>query len=175
MTVPASEARSSPDLYSYMRSSLIERMAVLAGTTSWREPLAVWTPGAGSDVPWEHVLAMATVWLRENRRDALDVSADILYGIAVMEMPQAAENRCVVALGCALADMSGMCARMSEQAPGLLDACSRTILRKCVTGREWPYPPRATAQVIKYVDDRGARIVWAQATQGLRRAFEALG
>ena len=175
MTMLANEAPPSTDLYSYLRGSLIERMAVLAGKTTWREPRAVWTPGAGRDVPWEHVLAMATVWLRDHRRDALDVSAEILHGLAVMEMPQTVENRCVVALGCALADMSGMCARMAEQYPGRLDACSRTIIRKCVTGRDHPYPPRAKAQVVGFFDAFAARIVWAQATQGLRRAAEALG
>lgn len=162
------------DTYSTDRGSLIERMAILAGKTSWREPAQGSSTVTADRVPWEHVLASATVWLREHRLCQDDVTGEILHALAIMDMPRPIENRCVAALAKALADMSAMCARMSVQQPGLLDACTRVVLRKCVTGADLPYPPRATRSMVGFFDAFGATLVWRQATEGLRRAAKVL-
>lgn len=162
------------DTYTDFRGSLIERMAILAGKSGWREPGQGGGTVTGDRVPWEHVLAMATVWLRQHRQGEDDISGEVLHALAIMHMPPAAENRCVAALAKAFADMSGMCARMAADRPGLLDACTRVLLRKCVTGQELSYPPRASREHVGFFDAFGARVVWAQATQGLRRAYDAL-
>lgn len=166
----AVEARQI-DLYSIRRGSLIERMAVLAGRTAWRDPRETWTPGHQQTMPWEHTLAAACVWLREHRTDEDDVTGELLHGLAIMDMGQRAEDRCVVALAAALRDMSATLARLR---PGLLDACTRALLRQCVTGEVQAYPPRAERRLVGLMDGFGARIVWAQADQGIRRASEAL-
>ena len=160
------------DLYTSRRASLLERLGRLAGTTTWRAPVGSFAQPADMH-PVEHALAMACVWLRDHRKDATDISGDVLEALALQHSIH--EDRMVDALLTGMRDVSAYVARECGKGnDGLHAGCARAALCQCITGRPHKPPPRASRMDWGLWEGLGARIIWAQADQGLRRAAEAL-
>lgn len=160
------------DIFSQRRASLIERMARLAGNTTWRDPSLV--PTGGTSEPWADWLNCACVWLRSHRDNAADVTGDILHGVAVMWMPEAVEDRVVDAFAEALADRYGVFSHLRRSAPSRIDGIARAISRTCVYGIPHPMPPRVTRAQVGCAQAFGTAFYWEQVDAGIRRAKEAL-
>lgn len=164
------------DLFSVERAGLWERLGRLAGRTDWRDPQEPWAPGVAQAMTVEDALNAACVWLRDHRKDATDVSGDVLHGLALQRMARPVLDRCVDALAAGMVDMSAFVAKIGRVSPGLVDACCRSVIVTCVSGHDAPIPPRAVKNVrlTGVFMGLGTGLVWAQATEGIRRASEAL-
>src|SRR5690348_12928939 len=112
-------------IYSHERAGLIERLAVLAGQTTWREPVGSFGNGMRPDtVPQAHTLAAAMSYAQRRipevedlrrvvmRRDATDIGPDVLECLVYQRVVNG--HRIRVQLVRALRDMSKRLARADE-------------------------------------------------------------
>jgi len=170
------------DIYSNERAGLIERLAVLAGQTTWREPVGSFGGGLRPDtVPQAHTLAAGLSYARHRipdvdmlhglvmRADPTDIGPDVLECLVYQRVVNG--HRIRIQLVRALRDMSAALARADESH---LHKCALPIVRECATGLEADKPFGVPAKVWIPASSLGIRLLWAAAGETLRALAEKL-
>lgn len=170
------------DIYSHERASLVERLCVLAGQTTWREPAGGFGQGLRPDtVPHAHTLAAGLSYARRRlpdvdemrrfvmRADPSDIGPDVLECLIYRRVVHGVRIR--LQLVRALRDMSGKLARAKEDH---IRACALPIIRECATGVEELKPAEVPTHVWVPASALGIRLLWASAGQTLRELAEKL-
>jgi len=175
-------APAQQDIYSHERATLIERLGVLAGQTTWREPQGGFGQGLRPDtVPHAHTLAAGLSYARRRlpdvdemrrfvmRADSSDIGPDILECLIYQRVVHGIRIR--LQLVRALRDMSGKLARAKEDH---VRACCLPIIRECATGIEESKPAEVPTHVWVPASALCIRLLWASAGQTLRELAEKL-
>jgi len=162
-------AAQQVDIYSHERAGLMERLCVLAGVTTYREPVGSFTAPTGR-VPNAHVLAAALAFARDHSGLSRDVGPDILEALVLQRITIHADN-ITGKLGCALRDVS---TRMrSIDYTVMRHACHR-VLAGCVYGKEAVRTKGVTAHDWRFIETYGTRTLWASAEQTLNEVKRKL-
>lgn len=171
------------DIYSHERAALIERLCILAGQTTWREPMGSFAQGLRPDtVPQAHTLAAGLAYARRRlpavdelhrlvmRVDPTDIGPDVLECLVYQRVINGLQIRRQLVK--ALRDMSKKLARAKD---AHLMACALPIIRECATGIEAERPDTVPSHVWVPASALGIRLLWASAGQTLRALAEKLG
>jgi len=173
--------RQQADIYSHERAGLIERLCVLAGQTTWREPVGGFGGLRPDTVPQAHTLAAGLSYARRRlpavdemrqfvmRADATDIGPDVLECLVYQRVVNGMRIR--LQLVRALRDMSGKLGRAKEEH---VRACGLPIIRECATGIEELKPAEVPTAVWVPASALGIRLLWASAGQTLRELAEKL-
>lgn len=174
--------QAQQDIYSTERAGLIERLCVLAGQTTWREPAGGFGQGLRPDtVPHAHTLAAGLSYARRRlpavdemrhlvmRADSTDIGPDVLECLIYKRVVNGMRIR--IQLVRALRDMSGKLARAKEDH---VRACGLPIIRECATGVEEEKPAEVPSAVWVPASALGIRLLWASAGQTLHALAEKL-
>lgn len=169
------------DIYSAERAGLMERLCVLAGQTTWREPVGSFGGLRPDTVPHAHTLAAGLSYARRRlpdiedmrrfvmRADPTDIGPDVLECLIYKRVVNGIRIR--IQLVRALRDMSGKLARAKEDH---VRACGLPIIRECATGIEEPKPAEVPTAIWVPASALGIRLLWASAGQTLRAVAEKL-
>lgn len=169
------------DIYSAERAGLMERLCVLAGQTTWREPVGSFGGLRPDTVPHAHTLAAGLAYARrrlpevqEMRRvvmrvDPTDIGPDVLECLIYRRVVNGWRIRTQLVL--ALRDMSAKLARSKVEH---VRACGLPIIRECATGIEETKPDGVPAHIWVPASALGIRLLWAAAGEALRATAEKL-
>lgn len=173
--------QSQQDIYSTERAGLIERLCVLAGQTTWREPVGSFGGLRADTVPHVHTLAAGLSYARRRlppvdemhrfvvRADPTDIGPDVLECLIYKRVVNGLRIR--IQLVRALRDMSGKLARAKEDH---IRACGLPIIRECATGVEEEKPAEVPPAIWIPASALGIRLLWASAGQTLHALAEKL-
>lgn len=168
------------DIYSHERAGLMERLCVLAGQSTYREPMGSFTSPQGG-VPHAHALAAGLSYAQRRlpevqdmrrvvmRRDPTDIGPDVVECLVYRRVVNGLRIRAQLVR--ALRDMSGKLARAKENH---VRACCLPIIRECATGMEEPRPAEVPPGVWIPASALGIRLLWASAGETLRALAEKL-
>jgi hypothetical protein len=175
-------ATAQTDIYSHERAGLIERLCVLAGQSTWREPVGSSGGGLRPDtVPQAHTLAAGLSYARHRipdadtlhglvmRADPTDIGPDVLECLVYRRVVHGSRIR--IQLVRALRDMSRTLAQADEDH---VHKCALPIVRECATGVEADKPFGVPAKVWLPASALGIRLLWASAGETLRALAEKL-
>jgi hypothetical protein len=158
------------DIYSHERAGLMERLCILAGVTTWREPVGGFTNKPGK-IPPEHVLAAALAFARDRSGKARDIGPDILESLVLGKLGDRGEYITTKLLH-ALLDVS---ARMHAiHRPTLRKACRRVVVG-CVEGVPVERINAISAHDWRFIESLGTTTIWNSAEQTLKEVARALG
>lgn len=170
------------DIYSTERAGLVERLCILAGQTTWREPVGGFGSGLRPDtVPYAHTLAAGLSYARRRipevqemrhvvmRKDPTDIGPDVLECLIYQRVVHGMSIR--LQLVRALRDMSGKLARAKVDH---VRACGLPIIQECATGVEAVKPEAVPTAVWIPASALGIRLLWASAGQTLRDLADKL-
>lgn len=154
------------DIYSDERASLREKLDILNGRSTWREPR---THGGSrmDNTPHEHNLAAAMAYARKCNPN--DIGPDILECLIYRRIVHGGEI--ATQLVRALADMSARLARTDRQVLRLA-ACA--VIHECATGEEIERPKGVPKDIWVAASALGIRLLWASAGATLRNTAEKL-
>lgn len=182
-STPPAENAPQVDVHSAERAMLIEKLCVLAGQTTWREPVGSFAEGHRPDtVPQAHTMAAGLAYARrripdvdEMRRivmrvDPTDIGPDVLECLVYQRVVNGQRIR--MQLTRALRDMSSKLAKADEDHVWKATA---PILRECATGVEAGKPFGVPKEVWNPASSLGIMLLWASAGQTLRALAEKLG
>lgn len=166
---PPAENAPQVDVHSVERAGLMERLCVLAGVTTWREPVAGYTNKAGK-VPNEHVLAAALAFARDHSGHARDIGPDILE-VLVLGRETGAMEHITTKLMNALLDTSTRMHTIERRS--LRKACYR-VVRACISGRPADRINSITAHDWRFIESLGTNTLWTSAEQTLKEVARVL-
>lgn len=173
-------AAQQVDIYSHERAGLMERLCVLAGVTTYREPVGSFTAPTGG-VPHAHTLAAGLSYARRRvpdvdtlhqlvmRQDPTDIGPDVLECLIYQRVVHGWRIRTQLVV--ALRDMSSKLARAKIEH---VRACCLPIIRECSTGIEECKPEDVPERIWIPASSLGIRLLWASAGETLRALGEKL-
>lgn len=152
------------DAYSTERAGFAERLARLAGGTTWREPMGGYSTSS-DNMPDVHALAASLAFAR---RGANDIGPDV--AMAVICRVPAHRERVVTELAAALLAESGWVGeRCVDQLPMVAAQC---YMHVC-TGEPSTQPEGVTERDWGILEAMGCRLLWDAVTVSVRRAEHA--
>lgn len=155
-------ATQQVDIYSHERAGLMERLCVLAGVTTYREPVGSFTAPTGK-MPTAHVLAAALAFARNHSGKARDIGPDVLEALVLGHMTDNAQH-ITNKLAAALLDVSARMHRLDRRL--LAEACRR-VAKACAEGVPAERLNGIPAPDWRFIDTFGTRTLWASAEQTL--------